>query len=135
MLEYRSRKQVKARQAHRCDICGSDIPPGCEYIREKYRDESGHHTVCSHIHCDAIAEAFVRKCNTEAFSEEPDLRCLIFNEFCLECCTDLQVMRCTEIQEMPFACDKCLSALNPVAQNAARESIAESAKNDTRRRL
>lgn len=57
MAELYERRQVTAHRPHKCHLCGETIPPGVQYIREKWKDD-GFQEIKRHIHCDALLDEF-----------------------------------------------------------------------------
>lgn len=68
MIEKVEIVQIRAKKRHSCHLCGKDILPGGEYIREKYVYDRQFCTISRHLHCDSILQAFFE--SSEYFCDE-----------------------------------------------------------------
>ena len=84
MSEILSRKERRARKAHMCDICNTEIVPGESYVHLVFSDcgkvfDSNHH-----IHCDALTERYCRANKLDEY-DEGEVREWAEDEICTEC--------------------------------------------------
>lgn len=74
MIEKLEVSQRRAKKRHSCHLCGKDILPGREYIREKYLYDREFCTIKRHLHCDSILNPFFdSSCNFDDEYSDSDV--------------------------------------------------------------
>lgn len=123
MAELYERRQVTAHRPHKCHLCGETIPPGVQYIREKWKDD-GFHEIHRHIHCDALLDEYLNEyffCGGEYTDDEV---WEWIREKCLELCGWDKREDC---ECDPFSCEHIISGIaNINSRKAAEESLRDS---------
>lgn len=120
MATLYERRQVTARRPHKCHLCGETIPPGVQYIREKWRDD-GFHEVKRHVHCDALLDEYLNEyffCGGEYTDDEV---WEWIRDKCLELCGYDEREDC---ERNPFSCERMIGIITNInSRRAAVESL------------
>lgn len=117
--------QRRARGKHACDICGHLILPGCEYltIKEVWKGRTEYHK--SHIHCHAIADAYLKARGKDAEWSWETYRVITWmnDKACLFCPHE-HSEKCRARGRELFGCSRIMRMLLPLTVlPAALESI------------
>lgn len=84
MGEILSRKERKARKAHPCEICKSEIVPGESYIHTVFTDGGRVDDMNMHIHCEAMTNRYCMAMDCDEYDPD-EVRCWAQDEICSEC--------------------------------------------------
>ena len=112
MSEILSRKDRRARNAHMCDICHTEIMPGESYIHMVFTDggkvlDSNHH-----IHCDALTERYCMANGLDEY-DSSEVREWAEDEICTEC--EARKTPHRGCRKNPLTCPIVLEGLLPQA--------------------
>lgn len=84
MAELLSRKEVRARKGHICDLCKAKIETGAMYVRSAYEDGGKVYDFKQHIHCDYLADSYCASMGCDEY-DNGDVEDWVFDEVCRDC--------------------------------------------------
>lgn len=124
MTEICDVQQRRARKQHSCDVCGAAILPGSEYISFRSMQDGRFWYNKSHIHCDAILNAYIRENGMELGWNELDcVQDWIRDEVCSACSE--RSGGCMYFMGRLYCCERVIRQLvQPTVLHAALASAA-----------
>lgn len=123
-MQIMTNEQRKARKSYKCWLCGKEILPGSEHMYTTWVNDGHFYNSRTHLHCDAMAEAWMYKYAQEDENTKDDILYGIWEDVCETTCDYEQREECCITTAL--SCELCQrKLLSPCILETAIQSVRD----------